>query len=314
MPEVYFGVKLNRFSSSFPVGKVILKYMYPMDFEEYLLANDKELWVEEIKECYATLKPTILHEKLLEKYIEFLCIGGMPECIKEFIKCNNDILLYNKDMLDSIIAAYIVDMNKYTLNSTESVKIESVYKSIPKQLGKPDKKFRYALLKEGATRNMYETTIDWLIAGNLVNRCKLLDKIEKPLKAYESDILFKLYFNDVGILTKESETSFSDIVLDKSMMFKGVIAENYVANQLKCNGLPLYYWTSENTAKIDFVIDTEDGIIPIEVKSSENTQSKSLKIYVEKYNPKYSIRISTKNFGENNNIKSIPLYATFYIK
>lgn len=148
----------------------------------------------------------------------------------------------------------------------------------------------------------------------MIYQCSLVNKIQPPLKVYEQTDYFKLYLNDVGLLTSLLETDFSDILLDNEFMFKGAIAENYVAQAFQANNTTLYYWRSKNSAEIDFLLYNQDGIIPVEVKANDNTKSKSLKIYVEKYNPKYSIRISTKNFGFTNNIKSIPLYAAFLIK
>lgn len=308
------GVKINRFHSSFPVGKVLIHTMYPMDFEEFLWALDKNMWVDEIRNCYKTLEPTIIHDKLMNLYRYYLCVGGMPACILEFKKAECNILSYNTQILESIITSYLADMNKYTLNNSESVKIENVYNSIPKQLGKPDKKFRYSLLENGANKNMYESSIDWLTSSNMVYRCNLLEKIELPLKPYESEKAFKLYYSDTGILTLSSQVPYNSILLNTEMIFKGVLAENYVATQLRVNKLPLYYWCSGNKAELDFIINTVDGIIPVEVKASENTQAKSLKVYMEKYKPSYGIRISAKNFGFSNGIKSIPLYAVFCIE
>lgn len=287
--------------------------MHPMDFEEFLWAIDKKMWADEIRRCYETLEPTILHDKLMNLYRYYLCVGGMPASILEFKKSNLNILSYNAPILESIIASYLADMNKYTLNNSESIKIETVYNSIPKQLGKPDKKFRYAILENGANKNMYETSIDWLTSSNMVYRCNLLEKIELPLKPYESEKAFKLYYSDTGILTLTSQIPYNSILLNTEMIFKGVLAENYVATQFKANKIPLYYWCSGNKAEIDFIINNNDGIIPVEVKASENTQAKSLKVYMEKYKPSYGIRISAKNFGFTNNIKSIPLYAVFCI-
>ncbi len=308
------GVKINRFHSSFPVGKVLIHTMYPMDFEEFLWAMDKEMWANEIRKCYKTLESTVIHDKLMDLYRYYLCVGGMPASILEFKKAEYNMMSYNSQILDSIIISYLADMNKYTLSNGEAVKIENVYNCIPKQLGKPDKKFRYSLLESGASKNVYESSIDWLTSSNMVYRCNLLEKIENPLKPYESEKAFKLYYSDTGILAIASQIPYSSILLNQEMIFKGVIAENYVATQLRANNLPLYYWCSGNKAEIDFIINTMDGIIPIEVKASENTQAKSLRVYMEKYKPNYGIRISGKNFGFSNNIKSIPLYATFCIE
>ena len=205
-------------------------------------------------------------------------------------------------------------MNKYTLNNTESVKIEKVYKSIPTILSKENRKFQYKDIEKGAKKREFESSIDWLKASNLVYQCTLISKIQPPLKAFEQLDYFKLYLNDVGLLTSLLEMNFSDILLDTEYMFKGAIAENYIAQTFRANNSPLYYWKSNNSAEIDFLLYNDDGIIPVEVKANNNTKSKSLKLYMEKYNPKYSIRISTKNFGYTNNIKSIPLYAAFLIK
>ena len=148
----------------------------------------------------------------------------------------------------------------------------------------------------------------------MIYQCTLVNKIEPPLKAFEKLEFFKLYVNDVGLLTSLLEIDFSDILLNTEFMLKGAIAENYVAQTFKTNNISLYYWKSNNMAEIDFLLYNKDGIIPVEVKATDNTKSKSLNYYIEKYNPKYSIRLSTKNFGFNNNIKSIPLYAAFLIK
>ena len=308
------GVKVKRFHSPFPVGKVRIEYMYPMDFEEFLLALNKEMWIEEIKRCYETLEEISIHEKLLELYRTYLCIGGMPAAIKAYKESNEEILLWNKNIIKDIITSYLADMNRYTDNSSESVKNEKVYNAIPSSLAKENKKFKYVDIENGANKRTFESSIDWLISSNMIYKCSLVNKCEPPLKVYVQDDTFKLYLSDVGILTSLLELNFSDILLNTTFMYKGAIAENYVAQALQTNGISLYYWNSGNTAEIDFLINNKDGIIPIEVKASNNTKSKSLNVYKEKYNLPYAIRLSTKNFGYANDIKSIPLYATFLIK
>lgn len=307
------GVKIHRFHSSFPVGKVKIEFMHPMDFEEFLLALGKEMWIEEIKRCYKNLEEISIHEKLLELYRTYLCIGGMPAAIKAYKDVNEEILLWDKNIVKDIIMSYLADMNKYTLNSLESVKIEKVYRTIPTILSKDNKKFQYSDIDKGANKRGFESSIDWLKSSDMIYQCHLVNKIEPPLKVYEQLDYFKLYLNDVGLLTSLLEISFSDILLDNNFMFKGAIAENYVAQALATNNISLHYWKSHNSAEIDFLLYNEDGIIPIEVKAKDNTKSKSLNIYMQKYQPKYAIRISAKNFGFANNIKSIPLYAAFLI-
>ncbi len=307
------GVKLNRFKSSFPVGKVRLLYMQPMDFEEFLMANNNELLIEEIYKCYKEMKPmdTILHEKLLNLYRLYLCVGGMPAAIKYIFKREKNILEFKKEILKDIILSYTNDMNKYVTSNSESMKIEAIYNSIPTQLGNTSNKFQYGKVEKGARARDYESAISWLLSSNMVYRCNLLNKIEIPPKAFANDNFFKLYLSDVGLLVSLLEIKYNEIMLDKSFIYKGIIAENYVANQLVDKGYSLYYWKSNNKAEIDFVIYNDDGLIPVEVKATDKVVSKSLNIYMNRYNPPYGIRISTKNFGFENNIKSIPLYATF---
>ncbi len=308
------GVKIKRFHSSFPVGKVKIEYMYPMDFEEFLVALGKEMWVEEIKRCFKNLEEISIHEKLLELYRIYLCIGGMPEAIKNYIEEKEEILLFDKSIAPNLIMQYLADMNKYTKNKSEAIKTEMVYNTIPTILAKENKKFKYTDVKKYESKREVEGALEWLIASNLAYKCSLVNKIEPPIKAFVKEDYFKLYLSDVGLLTSKLEINFSDIMLDKPFMLKGAIAENYVAQVFRTNGISLYYWKSKNMAEIDFLLYNDDGIIPVEVKANDNTKSKSLNVYIEKYNPKYSIRLSTKNFGYNNKIKSIPLYAAFLIK
>lgn len=307
------GVKIRRFKSSFPVGKVQIEFMHPMDFEEFLIALDKEMWVDEIKKCYENLEEISIHEKLIEMYRTYLCIGGMPSAVLDYKNTNEDILLWNENILHNIVLSYLADMNKYTLTNSESIKIEKVYNTIPSSLAKENKKFKYVDIEKGANKRSFESAIDWLISSEMVYKCKYVNKVEQPLKVYAQDDIFKLYLSDVGILSSLLEIEASEILLNQTFMFKGAIVENYVAQAFVANNISLYYWNSGNKAEVDFLLYNKDGIIPVEVKAGDNTQSKSLNIYKEKYNPKYSIRLSSKNFGFANGIKSIPLYATFCI-
>ena len=290
------GVKIHRFHSSFPVGKVIIEYMTPMDFEEFLLALGKEMWLEEIKRCFENMEEISIHDELLELYRTYLCIGGMPAAVQSYKDKNEEILLWDKNIAKNIITSYLADMNKYTLNNSESIKIEKVYNSIPTALSKENKKFKYADIESGANKRGFESAIDWLKSSEMIYQCYLINKPEPPLKVYEQLDHFKLYLNDVGLLTSLLEINFSDILLDNSFMFKGAIAENYVAQTFKANKISLYYWRSKNSAEIDFLLYNNDGIIPVELKAKDNTRSKSLNVYMKKYSPKYGIRISAKNF------------------
>lgn len=307
------GVKINRFHSSFPVGKVKMITMYPMNFEEFLWALNYEIIIPEIKSCYQNNKKMndVMHEKLLNYYRMFLCTGGMPQIVMN-LKKEKNVLNIDKDILKNIISGYLSDMNKYILNATEGVKNEAIYNSIPTQLANPSNKFQYSKINNNARKRDYEISIDWLLSSKMILKSNAINKVETPLKAFINEDNFKLYLSDVGLLTTLLEIKYEDIMLNKDFMYKGIIAENYVATEL-IRSNTLYYWQSENKAEIDFLIYNKNGIIPIEVKANINNNSKSLNYYMDKYKPPYAIRVSSRNFGYENNIKSIPLYATFCI-
>ena len=312
---VCYGVKINRFNSSFPVGKIRMEYMYPMNFEEFLMATGKELLLNKIKECYLKMEsmPAFAHEQALTLYKQYLCVGGMPESINNFIENDLDILRYDSNIISNITQMYIADMKKYVKGNIESVKIEKVYKNIPSQLAKDKKTFRYNLIDEDGRKRKYETPIEWLISAGMVLASYKIKKPEIPLKVYIDEDMFKLYLSDVGLLTSISEIRYPDIMLDRPFEFKGAITENYIAQEFTAKDTSLYYWTYGRNAEVDFIIYNEEGIIPVEVKSGNSVKSTSLNLYIRENKPKYGIRISSKNFGFENNIKSIPLYAAFLI-
>lgn len=311
------GVKLKRFNSSFPVGKVEIKYMYPLNFEEFLIAVGKEMLRDKIVECYKTMSPMpkFAHDEAIRLYHEYLCVGGMPEAINNFVNNELDILKFNQNILSDIKIAYMADMNKYLENKNESVKIETVYNSIPEQLAKENKNFQYTVLEENARGRKYKSAIEWLIASKLVLMANKISKVQDPMKYFIDKNTFKLYLSDVGLLTNISEIKLNQIILDEDYIFKDVLTENYIAQEFASKEISLYYWESDGNAEVDFLLSTNDeGIIPIEVKSGINNKSKSLNVYIEQNKPKYAIRFSTRNFGFENNIKSIPLYAVFCVK
>lgn len=312
------GVKLKRFKKSFPVGKVKMINMYPMDFEEFLIAYHKESMIDLLKDCYKNNKALMepLHSEMLKFYQTYLITGGMPAAVKNMVKNENDYSSYDRSIIENIVSSYYKDMKKYVNSDSEALKIEKTYKSLPSQLMNASKKFQFSNVDNGARSREYETAIDWLLASNLVLKCDCTKVPNSTLGAFVDENTFKLFLSDVGILTNMAYLSTFEIINDDLGLYKGVIAENFVANQLVANGFLLYYWRSDATAEVDFLIKNKDGVIPIEVKGGDNTKSKSLKVYVDKYNPKYAIRISTKDFGFNpdTKIKSVPIYATFLIE
>ena len=309
------GVSVNRGNFSFPVGKVQFLTMHPMDFEEYLLAKGEEYLVGQIKDCYATDTPldALFHERALDYYKEYLFVGGMPEVVENYIKNKNTEMV--RIAQQTIIESYQNDMGKYNKQS-EIPKTKIVYKNISTQLAKENKKFQYKNIKSGGRASEFENAIEWLCLAGVASQLYRIEQIALPLNAYRSLSDFKFYMNDVGLCGASQDIHFDDIERDNPLLynFKGGLTENYVFNQFTSNGFDLYYWTSGNQAEIDFIVRISENIIPVEVKSSDNTRSRSLSVYMNKYEPAYSIRLSTKNFGFENGIKSVPLYAIFCIR
>lgn len=307
------GVKINRFKSSFPVGKVTIKYLYPMDFEEYLIALGETKLIDEIKTHYQTNEALMnpIHEKALDLFKKYLALGGMPALINDFLENECIISHVNFELQEQIITSYLADMNKYTENS-EGIKNSQIYNSIPKELARVNNTFKYSLVNKDARKVRYESSLEWLLASNMILKCDLADKNESPLKAFTNSDKFKLYLSDVGLLRALSNLDYREILLEKNEMFKGVLTENYIACEFYTKRRELYYYSFDKY-EIDFLIKIDGEIIPVEVKSGKRTTSKSLNEYIKKYNPKFSIRISSKNFGLENNIKSVPLYAVFCI-
>ena len=305
------GVSINREKYSFPVGKVMMKTVYPLDFEEFLWAKDKQILIDKIKESFNSNIPLNegLHKEALELYKEYLIIGGMPMAINTYLNQQNEINYL--EIQNLILAAYTSDMAKYTENS-QSVKTISTYESIPSQLGKENKKFQYSMIQKGARASIFGESIDWLISAGLVLKCDKTIRGDVPPNMYADISSFKIYMSDIGLLCNKAKVTKNNLE-EYNQIYRGAITENYVANQLVSNGYDLYYWETTNGSEVDFVVIREDKVIPIEVKSSERNTAKSLNSFMKQYNPEYAIRISSRNFGFENKIKSVPLYATFLI-
>ena len=304
------GVKCKRMKMPFPVGKVQIEYLYPLDFEEFLWAIDENPLVNKIKEHFKNnvAFPEIIHKKAINLYRNYLCIGGMPASVKDFIEKQKDLLLIDLNIKENILTGYLADMIKYA-DTLNAIKIHQVYRTIPAQLAKQKSKFMYKIVEQGSNAEKYQTAIEWLLEANMLLRCNLVNNIQSPLSAFTVENFFKLYLSDVGLLTTLARIKYHEIMQPDNMTFLGFLTENYVAQEFTSSKIDLHYWNSGNKAEIDYVVNLTDGIIPIEVKSTRNVNSKSLNAYVEKYQPPYSIRISQKNFGFENKIKSVPLYA-----
>lgn len=308
------GVAVNRAKYSFPVGKVDMKTLYPMDIEEFMLALGEEKLVEKIKECFAhdTPMPSALHERAMQIYRQYLVVGGMPECVMLFAQTKDYILV--RHIQDTILASYLNDMSKYN-NLNEIKKARLVYDNITVQLSKKNARFQYKLIKKGGRAAEFENAIEWLTLSGIVSQIYKVEQIKKPLENYKDIGAFKIYVSDLGLLCAKKDLSATDVLymVEELNDFKGGMTENYVNVQLSINGYCTYYWESERGAQIDFVIQRDGQIIPIEVKSADNTKAKSLKVYMETFHPAYAIKLSAKNFSFEDGKKVIPLYAAFCI-
>lgn len=308
------GVAVNREKFSFPVGKVDMKTLYPMDLEEFMLALGEDMLVGKIKKCFADNipMPSVLHDAAIGIYRQYLVVGGMPECVMQYVNTKDHILVRHTQ--SNILASYLNDMSKYN-NLNEIKKTRLVYDNITVQFSKKKTRFQYKLVKKGGRASEFENAIEWLVLSGIVSQIYKVEQINKPLENYRDIDSFKIYVSDLGLLCAKKELIPNDVLymVEELNDFKGGMVENYVNSQLIINGYTTYYWESARGAEVDFIIQREGKIIPIEVKSAENTRAKSLNIYMEAYKPEYAIKLSTKNFGFEDNKKTVPLYAAFCI-
>ncbi|MDE6845733.1 MAG: ATP-binding protein [Lachnospiraceae bacterium] len=308
------GVAVNRVQFSFPVGKVDIKTLYPMDVEEFMLAMGERNLVEKIKECFQTdmPMPAALHDAAMQLYRQYLVVGGMPECVMQFAETRDYVL--TRHTQDTILLSYLNDMSKYN-NLNEIKKTRLVYDNITVQLSKKNTRFQYKLVKKGGRASEFENAIEWLTLSGIVSQVYRVEQIKKPLENYRDIDAFKVYVSDSGLLCAKKDLVANDILYMVGELndFKGGMVENYVNTQLIINGYRTYYWESPRGAEIDFVIQREGQLIPVEVKSADNTKAKSLKVYMETYHPAYAIKLSARNFGFEDGKRTVPLYAAFCI-
>jgi len=308
------GVAVNRGKFSFPVGKADIKTLYPMDMEEFLIACGEKELVEKIHTCFesGSPMPAILHGAALRRYREYLVVGGMPDCVDKFTGTGDYILI--RHIQQTILQSYLNDMSKYN-QTNEIKKTRLVYDNITVQLSKKNTRFQYKMIKTGGRAAEFENAIEWLTLSGIVTRIYRVESARKPLENYRDIDSFKTYVSDVGLLCAKKDIVAEDILYPSHELddFKGGMVENYVCNQLICNGYQAFYWLSDHGAEVDFIIQRERNIIPIEVKSAENTKAKSLGVYMKTYQPAYAIKASAKNFGFENGVRSVPLYAVFCI-
>ncbi|HAN42590.1 MAG TPA: ATPase [Sphaerochaeta sp.] len=293
------GVALARKNISFPVGKVNRMKMYPMSFKEFLWACGADQ-VAGILEDWPTDRPIPeVYSVQLSKFLkEYYSVGGMPEAVAEWT-ASHDIQKV-ETIQDEILLGYSDDFAKHApLDQVE--KIHWIWNSVPKQLAKENNKFVFSHVKEGKRAAELEDALQWLRDAGLVIQLELVEKPEIPLASMADSTYFKVYLSDVGLLRRMSGLSARTIMEEDSLFirFKGALAENYAVNELTSSGEAIYFWRSGNTAEVDIVMESDGLIIPIEVKSADNTQAKSYRQFCKRYTPSIGFRLSMKNIGEN---------------
>lgn len=317
MPELHLacagsllGVELKEKNISFPVGKVNRMTMYPLSFKEFLSAMGEEKYISlfsswpmdrEIPELYANP----LRDLLKKYYI----IGGMPEAVQDFI--NHHDYTAVKNIQDDILSDYGDDFSKH-VPLAELEKVRLIWDSVPVQLAKENNKFVFSHVKEGKRAHELESSLQWLKNAGLIEILELVNNPSSPLSAYADKTYFKVYLSDVGLLSRRLGLSYRQILEDDISPFKGAISENFVLNELIKQGKTPYFWRSGNTAELDFLFEEDSSLYPVEVKSSDNTQAKSYKLFLKKYPVKVGYKFSLKNIGvneiEGKKTFNLPLY------
>ena len=325
MPELHIiaagsllGVALRKEGISFPVGKVDRMEMYPMSFEEFVMADGGENYISgssrlaferEVPEIY-----TVPMEKFLKNYY---IIGGMPEAVQTWVDTHD----YREveEVQDRILKDYADDFGKHTTPDTMT-KVKLIWDSIPSQIARDNNKFIFSHVKQGARAKDLEDALEWLVNSGIAYKLKLVSNPEPPLSGMADNTYFKVYLSDVGLLRRKSNVNYRTILEgDASYIhFKGALTENYIMTQLKCMGIESYFWRTKADAEMDFITDYEGMLLPIEVKSADNTKAKSLHIFCNRYHPRMAVKTSLKNVGDNldgdTHVWSIPLYLIFRLK
>ncbi len=302
------GVKLSK-NKGFPVGKVNFLELYPMTFLEFLYALDKKLLHDHLMQL-DKIEPLndMIHQELCDLLKIYMIVGGMPESVKTYITTRD--LSTIQPVHEEIIKAYLLDFSKHAPEN-QVMKITTIWNSLPTQLAKENKKFVFSVMKQGSRAREYEIALQWLIDAGLVYVAYDITTPKLPLKAYGDTNAFKLYCLDVGILGTLSELH-PDIILEKNslfMEFKGALTENLAAQLLKSSGIKqLHYWTSGNTAEVDFILQVKNTIQPMEVKAGISAHKKSLSVYDQKYQPVVLNRANLSNLKQDGKVCNYPLY------
>ena len=301
------GVTLGR-GESFPVGKVDMLHMYPMDYMEFLLATGHEGWADLLRSCDWTLLDAML-PKLVELLRQYYFVGGMPGVVSQYIQ--NGDLQQVRTLQHDILEAYGRDISKHT-SVVESVRIRQVLASLPVQLARENKKFIYGAVRKGSRANDFELAIQWLVDAGIVHKVNRIKEPRVPLKFYEDFDAFKLFLLDCGLLACMADAPADQMLIGDNVFveFKGAFTEQYVMQQLLSLGFTPYYWSNSRTpSEIDFVIQHESRVIPIEVKAEVNVRARSLAQFIKDNPGLKGLRISMRGYADQQWMENIPLVA-----
>ena len=312
------GIALKEQGISFPVGKVQRLEMFPMSFEEFVIADGGEKYLNGMSKLPLGREISELYSVPMQKYLQnYYIVGGMPEAVKIWIQTHD----YNQveEIQNQILKDYADDFGKHTTPDT-AIKIKLIWDAIPSQIAKDNNKFIFSHVKEGARAKDLEDALEWLVSAGLVYKLNLVQTPQLPLESMKDNTYFKIYMADVGLLRKKSNVNYRTMLNgDESFIqFKGAFSENYIMSELKSLGVSAYFWRTKADAEVDFISDYEGVLFPIEVKSATNTKAKSLQLFCKRFSPKLAFKASLKNVGNNmmeeTHIWNIPLYIFFRIK
>ncbi len=312
------GVALRKEGISFPVGKVDRIEMFPMSFEEFVIADGGRKYIDGIQKIDHEREIPELYTTPLEKYLKnYYIVGGMPEAVQVWIDTHD----YKEveEVQDRILKDYADDFGKYASPDT-ATKIKLIWNAIPAQIARDNNKFIFSHVKQGARSKDLEDALEWVVNAGIAYKLNMVPTPELPLSGTADSTYFKVYMSDVGLLRRKSNVNFRTILEGDSayIHFKGALTENYVMAQLKCMGVDAYFWRTRADAEVDFISDYEGVLMPIEVKAADNTKAKSLHMFCHRYQPKMAIKTSLKNVGDNmdgdTHVWSLPLYAIFRLK
>ena len=312
------GVALRKEGMSFPVGKIDRMEMYPMSFEEFVIADGGKKYIDGIKKMKFESEIPEIYTVPFEKYLKnYYIIGGMPEAVQTWVDTHD--YKEAEEVQDRILKDYADDFGKHTTPDT-ATKIRLIWDAIPSQIARENNKFIFSHVKKGARSKDLEDALEWLVHAGIAYKLNLVSNPELPLAGMADHTYFKVYMADVGLLRRKSNVNYRTILEgDTSFIhFKGALTENYIMTQLKCLGVESYFWRTKADAEIDFISDHEGILLPIEVKSADNTKAKSLHMFCNRYQPKMAVKTSLKNVGDNmdgdTHVWSIPLYMIYRLK